>query len=35
MVSSKSYLDTLKGAATLRNNICDDLCNKKELHIDL
>ena len=31
MVSSKSYLDTSKGAEILRNNICDYLCRKKEL----
>ena len=35
MVFSTSYLDTSKGAATLRNNVCDDLWSKKELHIDL
>ena len=32
MVSSKSYLDTSKGAAILRNNICDYLRSKKELY---
>ena len=35
MVSSKSYLDTSKGAAILRNNICDYLWSKKELYNDL
>ena len=31
MVSSKSYLDTSKGAAIVRNNIFDYLWSKKEL----
>ena len=35
MVSSKSYLDTSKGAVILRNNICDYLWSKKELYNDL
>ena len=35
MVSSKSYLDTSKGAAILRNNICDYFWSKKELYNDL
>ena len=29
MVSGKSYLDTSKSAAILRNNICDYLLNKR------
>ena len=29
MVSGKSYLDTSKSAAILRNNICDCLLNKR------
>ena len=32
MVSSESYLDTSKGAAILRNNICDYLWSKKKLY---
>ena len=32
MVSSESYLDTSKGAAILRNNICDYLRSKKKLY---
>ena len=32
IVSSKCYVDTSKGAAILRNNICDYLWNKKELY---
>ena len=35
MVSSKSYLDTSKGAVILRNNICNYLWSKKELYNDL
>ena len=35
MASSKSYLDTSKGAAIAANNICDYLWNKKELYNDL
>ena len=35
MVSSKSHLDTSKGAAILRNNICDYFWSKKELYNDL
>ena len=34
-VSSKSYVDTSKGAAIVRNNICEYLWNKKELYNDL
>ena len=35
MVSSKSDVDTSKGAAIVRNNIFDYLWNKKELYNDL
>ena len=35
MVSSKSYVNISKGAAIVRNNICDYLWNKKELYNDL
>ena len=35
IVSSKSYLDTSKGATILRNDICDYLWSKKELYNDL
>ena len=35
MASSQSYVDTSKGTAILRNNICDYLWNKKELYTDL
>ena len=32
MLSSEFYLDTSKGAAILRNNICDYLWSKKKLY---
>ena len=35
MASSKCYVDTLKGAVILRNNIFHYLPNKKELYNDL
>ena len=35
MVSGTCYVDISKGATILRNNICDYLWNKKELHNDL
>ena len=35
MVSGKSYLNTSRSAAIMRNNICDYLLNKRELCNDL